>query len=102
MNYSELINILLEVIITIAVGFIIRLINTKIGSEKLNQILKWIEIAVKAAEDNIKKSNAGQEKKEIVTEFITNKFNNVDSEFLSTAIDCAVYNMNQEKKNKNL
>lgn len=66
---------------------------------KYNWVLKWVNVAVKSAEQTIKEG--GQEKKAIVTEFIRGllikKKISLSDEQLDNLIESAVYAMNADK-----
>ena len=59
--------------------------------------VKWITIAVRAAEQIYKESGQGKEKFAYVVEWISNKFNISESD-LKNFIESAVYELNEEKK----
>lgn len=66
---------LIPVLGTIITGFIVPLIISKIGTEKLNKIIKWVGRAVKAAEKLFPESGTGEQKKKYVINFIDKLFN---------------------------
>ena len=61
--------------------------------------MKWIIIAVRAAEQIYKESGQGKEKFAYVVEWISNKFNISETD-LKNLIESAVYDLNEEKKKK--
>lgn len=64
-------------------------------------VVKWVELAVKSAEQTVFGDKTGPEKKAIVTEFIKNllikKNINMTDEQLNTLIESSVYEMNGGK-----
>ncbi len=66
---------LIPVIGAIITGFIIPYIKTKISSEQLDEISKWVSKAVQAAEVLFDTPKSGEEKREYVINFIDSLFN---------------------------
>ena len=62
-----------------------------------DKAMKWITIAVRAAEQIYKDSGMGKEKFAYVVEWISNKFNISETD-LKNFIESAVYELNEEKK----
>ena len=61
--------------------------------------MKWITIAVRAAEQMFKESGQGKEKFNYVTEWISSKFKISEAD-LKSFIEYAVYELNEEKTKK--
>ena len=61
--------------------------------------MKWITIAVRAAEQIYKETGMGKEKFAYVVEWVSSKFN-VSEADLKNFIESAVYELNEEKKKK--
>ena len=59
--------------------------------------MKWITIAVRAAEQIYKETGMGKEKFAYVTEWISDKFKISESD-LKNFIESAVYELNEKKK----
>lgn len=66
---------LIPILGTIITGVIIPFFVSKIGTEKLNKIIKWTGRTVKAAEKLFPESGSGEQKKEYVINFIDKLFN---------------------------
>ena len=62
-----------------------------------DNVVKWVQMAVKAAEQIYKESGKGAEKFEYVAQWISDKFNVSDDE-LKNLIESAVYELNKYKK----
>jgi hypothetical protein len=89
---------LIPVVATIITGFLIPLIVSKLGSEKLATIIKWIGYCVKAAEMIYPEAKSGEAKKAYVIEFINNMFNKkkvvITKEQISILIESVVAEIN--------
>lgn len=65
-----------------------------------NNVVKWVNIAVRAAEQIYNSSSGlGKEKFAYVTEWISKKFN-ISKDDLKNLIESAVYELNEDKKKK--
>lgn len=99
--WFNVIVLLVPVLATIVTGFLIPLIVSKLGAEKLALIVKWVGYAVKAAEGLYKASGQGEIKKEYVVSFINKMFNskkvNITEEQISILIESVVTEMNKTK-----
>lgn len=100
-NLFELIlNYILPLLCAIITIFIIPLIKERIGSERLDQYMKWATIGVKAAEMIWKESGQGELKKEYVTEFLSDMFNKnkvvISTEQIDALIEAAVQELNKK------
>ncbi len=73
-----------------------------VENTKYAGVVKWVEVAVKAAEQTVFGEAANQEKKAIVTELIKNilikKNIAISDEQLDSLIEAAVFEMNGGKK----
>lgn len=59
-----------------------------------DKVVKWVNIAVKAAEQIYKTPGSGKEKFEYVANWISNKFN-ISKDELKTLIESAVYELKE-------
>ena len=84
---------LLGLIIT---TFIIPYIKAKIGAEKLNKLLTYAAIGVKAAEQIFKETGMGVKKKEYVSKFLAEHGFILDGDELDVVIESAVFEMKNE------
>ena len=64
-----------------------------------NNVVKWVNIAVRAAEQIYTASGLGKEKFEYVAEWISKKFN-ISKADLKNLIESAVYELNEDKQEK--
>lgn len=92
---------LIPIVGMVITGFIIPLLVSKLGADKLVKIVKWVAFAVKAAENIYKQSGQGEIKKEYVINFIDHLFNKkkvvITKEQISVIIESIVYEMNKDK-----
>ena len=99
-------NILFEVLKAVVILVVILLTRYAVPYLKLilenskhEWIVKWVDVAVKSAEQTIKES--GEDKKDIVTKFIKSqliqKNISISDEQLDNLIESAVYAMNENK-----
>jgi LL-H family phage holin len=93
---------LIPVIGVVITGFIIPLILSKLGTEKLATIVKWVAYAVQAAEMLFPEAKSGEAKKQYVIDFIDKLFNQkkivITKEQISVLIESIVNEMNKDKK----
>lgn len=74
-NLLTIILMLIPVLATIITTVVIPLILSKISTEKLALVIKWVGRSVQAAEMLFPKAKSGEAKKEYVINFIDNMFN---------------------------
>lgn len=88
-----------QALITLAVAlitaFVIPWLKRKIGSEKMSEFLKWVDIAVKAAEQ-LYSTTEGDKKKLYVVQFLSDKGFKVDTATLDSAIEAAVLELHND------
>jgi LL-H family phage holin len=93
---------LIPVIGVVITGFIIPLIMSKLGAEKLATVVKWVGYAVSAAEMIFPEVKSGEAKKQYVIDFIDKLFNQkkvvITKEQISVLIESIVNEMNKDKK----
>lgn len=74
---NELVMNIIRLVIMILCGvittFIVPYIKSKIGTEKLTQIMSWVDIFVRAAEQIVEGSGKGEEKLTLVTTWVKEK-----------------------------
>lgn len=84
---------IIQAVITLCVvcftGFFVPYFRTKFGIEKTNDLLLWVDIAVKAAEQ-LYTSEQGKAKKQYVLTFLSNKGYNIDDKEIDSMIEAAV------------
>ena len=94
----KVIELLLILIITAVMRYGIPFVKQKMETEKLKDLMQWVDKAVDAAEQTLK-DNPGKEKKAIVTEFVREilraKNISITDEQMDTLIEAAVFAMKQ-------
>lgn len=93
---------LIPIALSIITGFIIPWIKTKIKSEKLIIIVKWVTYAVKCAELIFDGEKQGESKKQYVIDFINKMFNSkkivITEEQINILIECCVKELKDSSK----
>ena len=84
------------IIVAVAARYAIPFLKEKYGEAKLNNIAKWVKIAVNAAEMIYTESGMGQQKKAYVLEFLNNKGFTVDMDSIENLIESAVLDLNSK------
>ena len=94
----EILKAVVVLVITLAARYFIPWIKQQLENTKQGWLVKWVELAVKSAEQTI--LGDGPEKKAIVTKFIKEQLQqkniSVSDEQLSILIEAAVYAMKKE------
>ena len=96
-DLTALVTALIGVIAAIAARYAIPYLKEKWGEAKFNNVAKWVEIAVGAAEMIYKESGMGQQKKAYVIQFLNKKGFSVDYDTIDNLIENAVLELNAEK-----
>ena len=96
MNTSLLFDIAVAILVFVAVPFI----RSKTTEAQFARLKKWVDIAVTAAEQTIKGSGKGSEKKAYVLEWL--KLNGIkfDYDKADLLIESKCFAMNQDKNKK--
>ena len=98
MNIELILKAALYLVLIVLGGGMAWLTKLKIGDENFNKLLDWIDLAINAAEAQIKGTKQGTKRKAVVMEKLTAQ-TNVDEEVLSDLIDSRVQSeINGEKK----
>lgn len=94
------ITFIIEAVITIIVfvvgTFLIPWIKQKIGDGKTNELLRWVGIFVRAAEQIYRESGMGVQKKAYVMQKLQEKGYSLDLEAIDEMIEAAVLELNRE------
>lgn len=98
----RIVELVIIIVITLVARYGIPFLKEILEQSKLSGVMDWIDTAVDAAEQTIKGSGAGAEKKAIVTEFLhqilTSKNLSISDEQLDALIEAAVFAMNKAKE----
>lgn len=95
MELTEIVKIAIELIVAAASLWLIPWLRARLNAEQLADLLRWVEIAVSAAEQ-LYDSTQGSIKKEYVMAFLEERGYCVDEEELNLAIEAAVLRLHQE------
>lgn len=90
MTMTEITSAVITIIATILTALVIPLIRAKLGEAKFAELVNYVTIAVKAAEQIFTGSGRGAEKKAYVIEWLKSKGIDVTSEDVNNAIEAAV------------
>ena len=95
----EILKAVIVLAIILVTRYAVPYIKMKLENSKQEWLVKWVDVAVRSAEQTI--SSSGADKKYIVTKFIKEqlikKNINISNEQLDNLIEAAVFAMNGEK-----
>lgn len=95
MNITDILEAFVYVFVLIMSMFVIPAIKNKVGTQNMEEFLRWVEIAVAAAEQ-LYDSTDGPRKKLYVLNYLTDKGFTVDETELDLAIEAAVNRLHHE------
>lgn len=93
-DYTELLQAIIALLATLITTFLIPFIKKKLSAEKVEELRKWVGVAVKAAEQ-LYGSKTGQQKKEYVLSFLVSKGIKFDVDEVTALIESEVYKLTQ-------
>ena len=96
-DLTPIVNAVIALIAAIITTFLIPWIKSKIDAAKLAQIVEWVGIAVRAAEQIYNESGMGEKKKQYVLNFLADKGFTLDPNSINAMIEAAVKNLNIEQ-----
>ena len=96
MDYTKIIEAIITLLVALITIFVIPYIKSRLSADELAEIMKWVKIAVEAAEMIYKESGMGKEKKKFVEDFLTEHGIKVDIEQLDALIESAVLELKKE------
>ena len=96
-DLTPIVNAVITLIAAIVTTFLIPWIKSKIDAAKLAQIVEWVGIAVRAAEQIYNESGMGEKKKQYVLDFLADKGLTLDPNSINAMIEAAVKNLNIEQ-----
>jgi len=96
MDMTKIIEAIITLLVAVITAFVIPYIKSKLSASELAEIMKWVKIAVEAAEMIYKESGMGKEKKKFVETFLTEHGIKVDLEQLDALIESAVLELKKE------
>ena len=95
MNITEILEAIVYIIMVMLSLFVIPAIKNKVGTQNMEEFLRWVDIAVAAAEQ-LYNSTDGPKKKNYVLNYLTTKGFVVDDAELDLAIEAAVNRLHHE------
>lgn len=95
-DLTPLFEALISLTVALVTIFLLPCLRKKYGTEKTNEILRWVGIFVRAAEQVYNESGMGEKKKEYVLARLKEKGFTVDVEELDSMIEAAVLELNRE------
>jgi len=95
MNITEILEAFMYVFVVIMSLLVIPFIKSKVGAQNMDEFLRWVDIAVAAAEQLYDSTN-GPMKKNYVLNYLTDKGFVVDEVELNLAIEAAVNRLHHE------
>ena len=96
MELTEIAKIVIELIVAIASLWLIPWLRARLNAEQVSDMLRWVEIAVSAAEQLY---DDNEYKKKYVLRFLRDKGYDIDLEALDNAIEAAVLRLHKEITN---
>ena len=96
-DLTPIVNAVITLIAAIVTTFLIPWIKSKIDAAKLAQIVEWVGIAVRAAEQIYNESGMGEKKKQYVLDFLADKGFTLDPNSINAMIEAAVKDLNIEQ-----
>lgn len=96
-DLTPIVNAVITLIAAIVTTFLIPWIKSKIDAAKLAQIVEWVGIAVRAAEQIYNESGMGEKKKQYVLDFLADKGFTLDPNSINAMIEAAVKELNIEQ-----
>lgn len=95
MELTEIFKLAIELIVAIASLWIVPWLRARLNAEQVSDMLRWVEIAVSAAEQ-LYDTAQGNAKKQYVVSFLEERGYRVDEEELNLAIEAAVLRLHKE------
>ena len=96
-DYTFIFEIIITVLSAVVTGFLIPSLKNKLSAEKREQLIYWVNIAVRAAEQ-LFGSKTGKQKKEYVVSFLLSKGIVFDIDEVTAIIESEVYKLQGELK----
>ena len=91
-DFTPIFEAIITIVSLLVTSFLIPYIKQKLSVEKYEDLKKWVNVGVKAAEQ-IYGSKTGQEKKEYVVSFLKSKGITFDIDEVSALIESEVYKL---------
>lgn len=95
-DLTTIIEAIIAIVVFVVGTFLIPWIKQKIGDSKTEELLNWVSIFVRAAEQIFRESGMGEQKKTYVIQRLQEKGYNLDLEAIDDMIEAAVLDLNRE------
>ena len=95
MELTELVKMLIELVAAVASMWLVPWLKAKCNAEQVADMLRWVEIAVSAAEQ-LYDAAQGSAKKQYVVSFLEERGYRVDENEVDLAIEAAVLRLHRE------
>ena len=95
-DLTPVFNALIALAAALATAVLIPLIRSRTTAEQRDELLIWVDIAVRAAEQLYTGGGRGAEKKEYVLDFLAQQGFTVDEAAIDAAIEAVVLQLSQE------
>ena len=95
MELTEIIKLAIELVVAIVSLWLVPWLRARLNAEQVSDMLRWVEIAVSAAEQ-LYDDLGGKQKKAYVMSFLHDRGYAVDEEELSLMIEAAVLRLHKE------
>lgn len=94
MELTEVVKIMIELIVAVASLWLVPWIKAKLSAEEIADMLRWVEIAVSAAEQ-LYDATQGSVKKKYVVSFLEERGYHVDETEMNLMIEAAVLKLHR-------
>lgn len=91
-DYTQIIQAVIALVSVLITTFLVPYLKRKVSAQKLEELKKWVGIAVSAAEQ-LFGSKTGQQKKEYVLSFLLDKGIVFDAAEVAAMIEAEVYKL---------
>lgn len=95
-DYTLLFEGVLTILFALVTMYVIPWIKTKVSAEELAEAIKWVKIAVQAAEEIYKERGMGATKKTYVETFLNDMGIKYDNKQIDSMIESAVKELEKE------
>ncbi len=95
-DLTPIVNGVIALSCALVVAFFIPWLRSRCSNEEMDEILKWVKIAVTAAEQIFKGTGTGLQKKRYVLEFLADNGYFLNEDEIEVAIEAAVKELNME------
>ena len=95
MDITMILQAVIYLLLAIVMMIVIPWLKKQVGAENMDELMRWVEIGVAAAEQ-LYTAAQGAQKKQYVLEFVRSKGLKIDEASLDAAIEAAVNSLHNE------